>query len=588
MADFDSQNGWIQFVFAHEDDYFDLPSTVRVSYRKYLTYRLKKAGYTAVLFWDSVNDQNEFRFADAHSQDRYEQLKPKKSLFSSLDEITSLIRNIYQGAEKTALVVPIHTFCSYYNTDKRVQALLAVDKKPSNHKNLLLITASAFAEDSSRYFTRENGVLQRLLVEVKQAAQPNVDTDLYSALRRHLDSRCVFLNEQFQDRLRSTVKRNLLAVEQTAFADNFAEDAKTITELIYQYYKLDKNCRTYPAGLHLPENPNERIKDLDSYLQNPRSYGELAACLETIGGKEELKVNRVYIMDTNDCIAEEVCPVYVKDFRLQQMEQLCKKLKDASWCNAALQKQSEEICRGLQNIASRGIDENRAVRIQKCIDSIQSGFSKELAGITGYKLSALRHYLDFYYESGAEKVWEICEIILKAAKQVEKEKTYIQDLRRKAEAADTELQNAQEKCENTPEGSPLKNTYMYKVLQCDAWRNNLRESLSSYEIALEQHMQLLKHADQIIGTPDTYNSNEIQSSIVVLKQRWMEACSAQIDVSGLNITENFSMTGAGLTDVASEPPQVQCGGEAAAQQEENQWVREMKAKLASAALECGQ
>ena len=56
MAYWDSQNGWIQFVFANEQDSYYLPSLMRVSFYRYLLYNLKKSGYEAVYFWKNTRE----------------------------------------------------------------------------------------------------------------------------------------------------------------------------------------------------------------------------------------------------------------------------------------------------------------------------------------------------------------------------------------------------------------------------------------------------------------------------------------------------------------------------------------------------
>lgn len=385
MADFDVRNGWIQFAFANTDDHYVLPSTVLVDYRKFLIYQLKKADYRAVIFWEAAEDRNLFRFADAQSQAAYNRIRPEKHWRSSPDEIISLIENMIYGQTKTALVVTIHSFCRYFETAERIQALLRIKQQLANRSSIILITATALTKDSSICFTREGGVLQQLFDEVKQAARLNPDKDLYAALRDNLGSRCVFLNKQFHSNLLYTVKRHLLTAEWQLFASGTEEEARAIAALIEQR----------PPQLQLPENPRELLCVVDAYLEKPENRRRIAQILEQTGRD---KPNALVSGS-----GKEECPIYLDEedsFLYRQMQRICRELGEAPWCSGELAREAELICRCLKVITVRGDHKNHSDRLQRSIDSIAASLPGERPDLTLEYIRALGQYLDSYYGGG--------------------------------------------------------------------------------------------------------------------------------------------------------------------------------------------
>lgn len=93
MTKFDSQNGWIQIVFANEEDSYVLPSMISVNYQRFLFYCLKKAGYEAVYFWGDNDSKYELFFMDNESAQYYEKVRPKGALERILGSSDSVIKN---------------------------------------------------------------------------------------------------------------------------------------------------------------------------------------------------------------------------------------------------------------------------------------------------------------------------------------------------------------------------------------------------------------------------------------------------------------------------------------------------------------
>ena len=333
MEYFDSKKGWIQFAFANDQDVYDLPSTIRVEYRTYLKYILQNAGYKAVIFWDNINGQNIFSFADEYSAECYEMLRPKKwSLFGgdsgsvsmsvkpTQDTIYAVINDMGNCDLRVALVVPMKVFCAAYSTPERIAQLKKAMSKQRTTNSLLLLTASVEAKDSNVYLTDPDGVLQAVAEEVKQATDLDNAHDIYTELKINMQDRCVFFNDLSRDRIKNTVSRNVLAVN-TRFDANYSDAIDLITEFIYKYYHSSDFRKSLPDEISLPENKKLEMKVVDSVLKSCEIYDKIEAYAERFrknsraNAEDKFKTFIIYL-EQSFSDDENICYINVYDHLL--------------------------------------------------------------------------------------------------------------------------------------------------------------------------------------------------------------------------------------------------------------------------------
>lgn len=428
MEYFDSKKGWIQFAFANEQDVYDLPSTVRVEYRTYLKYVLQNAGYKAVMFWDNINGQNIFSFADEYSAECYEKLRPKKwSLFGSepssvsvsakptQETVNAVINSMESCGTRIALVVPLSVFCAAYSTPERISQLKKIMSKQHTANTLLLLTSTLDARDSNIYLSNPDGVLQTLMEEVRQAACYGGGHDIYTELKNNMQDRCVFFNDLSRDRIKNTVSRNVLSVSSNFDADH-SDAIDLITDFVYKYYHSRAFRESLPEDLRLPENEKFEMKEVDRYLKNPEIYEQIEAYAERF--RKDSKANtlntfktfRIYLEQTFRDDAE-ICYISVYDHTLDMWNKALENIRNVECCEygddygavsaAELFKASDEIDRNLKSLIMRGDvfdngksnDNNPRSNIQFCINSIKSSCAPWQRKYRINKVYLLKSYL---------------------------------------------------------------------------------------------------------------------------------------------------------------------------------------------------
>lgn len=479
---FNSQKGWIQFVFANEQDIYDLPSTVRVGFHKYMEYLLKQSGYEAIFFWEEINGQTIFSFPDENSAAIYEQIRPKKwSLFGgdtgktsmnpkvSRETVEAIISAMGNSDKRIALVTSMKTFDAFYSDEASIKRLKKSASKQHSANSILLLTAGIIASDSNAYLAKPYGVLQAMLEEVKQAASPSNSMDLYSALKKNMHERCVFLNDLSRDRIKNTVTRNVMQMSITLDA-NYIDSVNAATEIIYKYYHSEAFRESFADLVKLPANERYEMRKIDERLRDPKffkSIESIASRYQSINKKNavnQYEVCRISIEQTySDDI--DICYICENEFALNrwlEMSKTIKKLDSDHVNNAEEIKDIGKIDRMLRNIVLRGgvlaenDDGTNPVKesIQYCIDSIEKSGSKEWQrDYRKQKIFAFKSYLGTVGTADSAEEWKLYKLILDSAENAQVLNGKMRESMENAKQAHNELQKVNDKLKNEPQGT---------------------------------------------------------------------------------------------------------------------------------------
>ena len=101
---FDCTNGLFHLVFANDSDRYYTPSLLRLNFRQYLYYELKRAGYTDIFFVDQalaisgcldvLSDMNKKFLAFVFSIQVFSALKDHKEAMDLLEKLKKIMLRI--------------------------------------------------------------------------------------------------------------------------------------------------------------------------------------------------------------------------------------------------------------------------------------------------------------------------------------------------------------------------------------------------------------------------------------------------------------------------------------------------------------
>lgn len=437
---FNSQKGWIHLVFANEQDVYDLPSTVRVGYRTYLEYLLKKSGYEAIFFWDENNGQILLNFPDAESAECYDRLRPKKwSLFGretsrpsqsvkvSPESIDSIIGTMGNADERIALVTDMGTFDSFFSDEAAIKRLKKTIGKQRTANSILVLTAGIMASESNIYLTKSGGVMQTLLEEVRQAVTSGGKFDLYTSLKKNMKERCIFLNDLSKERIKSTVSRNVLKLN-IGENENYADSIDAVAEVIWKYYHSTEFREKFSDVLRLPRNERYELRKIDEYLRTPEFISSVKTLADDYQGGDRKNAGSRYevLLSVGQSCTDDVNVCYIgdNDFVLGKWFDNSEAIRKMDSGDADELKKISGIDRRLKNIVLRGDiladaenDESTLKRnILYGIQSIENSASGWQRDYRRDKIYALSGYLEAVDGAGVtEEEWDLFETVFRAA-----------------------------------------------------------------------------------------------------------------------------------------------------------------------------
>lgn len=560
MEYFNPRKGFIHFVFANKQDVYDLPSTVRVDYDTYLRYLLKCTGFEAIFFW---NENGDISFPDTESAECYEKFCDKgffskwfskgevsrsaQSVKASIETIGTILK-IMNSGKQIALVASMKTFDSFYSDN--ADSIKKLKKAIGGITNsILLLTAGTTSSESNIYLTKNNGVLQALLYEVKQAASSKNELNIYASLKRNMKERCLFLNDLSRDRISSTVSRNVLrlSVNQNI---NGEEAIDAVTEVIYKYYHSAKFRKDFADSVKLPVNERYEMRKIDEYLKT----SELIDAVKEMAGqyKARNKENEVdkYMLwqicleqrDYSDDI--NICYIYANDFMYDMWASISKNIRKLDCYDSDEIKELNEIGRMLRNIVLRGDiladDESGENPLKKnihgCIESIGNSCSEGQKKYRQHKISAFKCYLESIDSTGTDTTvinkWELVEVTLGVADAAQRLNGKAEEAQNIIAKIKDELKECDKKLEMVPKGSALWNSYNKDKGEIISRQDSATKWCYGCYQAEDECIELVaKAVDKLSFTVSGVNEDDFKIIINLLRDEEMQIKQQEIEVS---------------------------------------------------------
>ncbi len=500
MAYFDSQNGWIQFAFANEQDEYYLPSLMKVKYDRYLFYRLKNMEYEAIYFFSGLEKEKfEVRFLDEASAAYYEKIKPK-TFFSKAKNVKSeynewnpaeisnnentekLFYSILDGKKKAALVMPIKMFSTFFQDKNRRNRLVGWCSRKRQSNNLLLVTSSVKAEESNEYLIKEDGIFASISEEIREAIYKDSSRHFYKKLKDNLGERCIFLNEAKWSQIRPIVWKGAFRVRQNAYqGDQLQIDREQLDKIamaVEWYYHSDKFKEEIDRRLTLTENKKREYQIINKDIQNPRILRMMLALLHEVGDSLSVDEFHSYLM-RNYPKNREDCYIYTNSLLLQQWNYISSNYRQNKFDVSYIGNQ-------LKDIVLRGDRSQSEEEVSLCIKEMMRALSAGDMDTFHHGGKALEYLIDMYYDRSQtqESVWKYYQEILQISEENfrlmqdnEKYKKNIDELNAEIYTLferDRELEKYQERYQ---EESIDKKAIEMRIGQCDTEREALTESI---------------------------------------------------------------------------------------------------------------
>ena len=537
------QKGWIHFAFANEQDIYDLPSTVRVGYRTYLEYLLKKSGYEAIFFWDENNGQYILNFPDEKSSECYDKIRPKKWLLfggetektsnnvkASRETIESVISSMGNCGTRIALVTSMRTFDSFCSDEVSAKHLRKMINRPRSSDSMLLLTAGTTASESNVYLTKKDGALQMLLEEVRQAASPGNKYDLYTALKKNMKERCMFLNDLSRERIKNMVSRNVLKWNILS-DESYTEAIDAATEVIYKYYHSMDFRNKFAGVIKLPINERYELRKIDEQLKTTEFIENVKKLADEYQGYNIFQsvIEQKYADDIN---IRYIC---TNDFALNKWLDVSKQISKMDADNANELRMINRIDSLLRSIALRGndsddeeSDENSQNRnMLYCIESIEKSASEWQRKYREYKIYAFNSYLEAVNNTRAtEENWKnLYKYMLDAANEAQKYKRLTENYKKEIPQKEKEFQKWKRALDSETEGTPMWNqcNRRYKSAKSSVIRS--MEAVNKYaefEKSLIDMVSRVKEAIMACNENPTIRPDDMKNTFEILRNKAIE------------------------------------------------------------------
>ena len=522
MTKFDSQNGWIQIVFANEEDSYVLPSMISVNYQRFLFYCLKKAGYEAVYFWGDNDSKYELFFMDNESAQYYEKVRPKGALERILGSSDSVIKNeeyklisvrisnenimeqivyeILKGKKKTALVIPMKVFDAFFSKVDRANTLVQKYKEQKSNKNLLLITASVRAEDSNKYIIRENGILSKLFEEVRQAVIPSKESNIYESLQMNMGDKSTYLNDLNREMIRNVVRKQMILYSETEM--NISSDMMERIAMVYEWYYQSRKFREN-TPIMLPENKKRELKVIEKSLSNMRTFTTIYTWIEDTGDWNSSEGFRAYLKNMYPKDAEQ-CFIYTDNFLLRLWEQIIIPESMLNMYQKSLKRKIEGLTERLRAVILRNDEDLDKVNFDTCMEQMKKSVKDQNADSLRHAMNSVEFLLDNVYDKEAayREIWPFYQELFELSNEINKLKLEVEDNQHRMNELEIKFRQYDEKYMQSKQMPGITDAELEimvkKILQCDEERTMIEHVKILKENQIHQYEDVIETIEQAI------------------------------------------------------------------------------------------
>lgn len=522
MTKFDSQNGWIQIAFANEEDSYVLPSMISVGYQRYLFYCLKKAGYEAVYFWGDSESKYELFFMDNDSANYYEKVRPKGALERILGSSDSVVKNeehkltsvkianentmeqlvyeILKGKKKTALVIPMKVFDTFFSKSDRAQTLVQRYKEQKSSKNLLLITASVRAEDSNKYLIRENGILSKLFEEIRQAVIPSKGSNIYESMQMNMGDKCIYLNDLNRESICNVVRKQMILNPATDL--NISLDMMERIAMVYEWYYQSRKFRENTPVM-LPENKKRELKVIEKSLSNMRTLTTICTWIEDTGDWNSAEGFRAYLKnmypkDTGECF------IYTDNFLLRLWEQIIIPESMLNIYQKSWKRKMEDFTERLRAVILRNDEDLDKVNFDIGMEQVKKSVKDHNADSLRHAMNSVEFLLDNVYEREAsyQEIWPFYQKLFELSNEINKLKLEVEDNQHRMEELEIKFRQYDAKYMQSKQMPGITDAELEimvkKILQCDEERTMIEHVKILKENQIHQYEDVIETIEQAI------------------------------------------------------------------------------------------
>lgn len=398
---FAPQNGLFQMAFLNEDDIYDLPGLVRfTSADKYLCYRLKKAGYKNIWFWDRDTSGNIIKFPDAPSLKCFES-QTTQHVYHPTDKSTrwnyiklnsaqtsQMFSLAAQGNNDTALVMSAHVFCDFFSSPASRKLLQKIKNKSG--RNMILLKMPVDADESSAFLFSEDTPLSEIFPAIAKASKGTLKTNVYGTLKKKMGDGMVFLNSLSRDDIFYTVSHRVLLDTESCTVN--VGEIDLFTDFLYTYYHSE-SLRKELNNL-LPRNDRNEVRIVDKVLCD----GDYCSIIRRWCAGNDISA---YAVSTTD--------VFVNlntGGTLSRWMSISQKLQGEE--NGVYKGQLDSITASLVGAGKQG--ENKKEHFEFLFDalerSVEDGHDSQSIQD---RLAALETWLIHSYKDSENKVWKLLE-----------------------------------------------------------------------------------------------------------------------------------------------------------------------------------
>lgn len=532
MAYFDSHNGWLHLAFYEEQDYYYMPSLVKVGAGEYLTSLLTKAGYELILSLEVPGEEPVFTGLNGPGATFVEERLSggkKGILFKEKNSFERKCREIFGSSQKIAVITRLVNYEKAFSQEENYTSIWNAINAGMNYRSILIVTAPLLAEASNKILTNPASAIYRQHETVQRAVKDRgYHQNLYEGLKNSMGDRCVYLNDMSRENIYNVVARNFQLECGDESAQELAMSVEVATEVIYRYYHLPYKeliCGGY-LSLGLSRNPMLKTDVLDMDLKNPGIRKKLISFQEQDGGGNHYYMERV--------------PITSNSNRLVSWSQLEAELERVDHGVESVAEDIRKVREYLQNLALRG--ENTLLReeTESMISDIRRMLKSPRREYHCRMLTTLRLFLGFAYDgdeewrSGlkqlCETIRDLCYTSMDLEENIANSQSHLAEIHAEIQNSVNIIQNQMGTAgvinANADSIEELKVSSSSKMLQMETWQDILKKCRDSIMTA----SQNLQNSKQL-------NYQSLNASIVQLSETKDNILKEVLEVK--QITEKY-------------------------------------------------
>ena len=274
-----SPNACLQFVFANKNDTFYGFESLALDLDRFLWLRLLNQGYSQVYFVERAEDSfcvssfgdSAFPIITPEKPKLFQRFKGAKAKGDAL--CSWILKQLWtKDPDRVAIVFSLKDFCEYFSQERRKEFLTKLASQ-EKRTGILILTASAEAEGSKRYFLNAP-VFETLGEQSILRMRTAKLCDMYAVMHREMPERMLFLNIFTAERIHCILSRVLLEEPERTAELRFR---KSMEDYLLQWMNNPPLRSTAKNRDKLLPTPDILFRDLYLWLKKNENWNLLAS-----------------------------------------------------------------------------------------------------------------------------------------------------------------------------------------------------------------------------------------------------------------------------------------------------------------------